>query len=69
MYVARINQTGARTNLDSTSELGAKAEASRWQSAADRAYPMCLYISMGGRDEPETLEPVARKENGRWTAI
>lgn len=65
-YVAKISQTGAETGLNATTERGAKAEASRWQSYADRNYCMTLYVDVSGHRD---LEPVACKENGRWTAI
>ena len=61
-YVAKITQTGAWTRLNATTERGAKAEASKWQSYADRNYCMSLYVDCSG-------EPIARKANGHWTSV
>lgn len=65
-YVAKIGQTGAETRLSAKTERGAKAEASDWQSYSDRNYCMILYEDVSGHRD---LEPVARKEAGRWSAI
>lgn len=68
-YVARIGQTGAETRLNAKTERGAKAEASKWnkgQAWAGTNYCMVLYEDVSGHRD---LEPVARKEDGRWTTI
>ncbi len=69
-WVANIRQTGASTKITAKTERRAKVQASQWQSYEDRNYCMVLYYDADPTgDGPCVLEPVARKENGRWTAI